>query len=135
MSQEVEQLEAQRSELLKQLCELDDFRPGSITPMTRRCGKPSCHCANSDDPGHGPTMRLTYKIAGKSRSEALSSPNAVKKVEAEIAEYRRFQELTRRLVEVNWNICRLRDAQQDQQSEAQRKKNVKKRSSKKSGKK
>ncbi|SPF44192.1 hypothetical protein SBA4_3180015 [Candidatus Sulfopaludibacter sp. SbA4] len=34
--------------------------PGSIVRAVWRCGKPFCHCAQPDDPGHGPNLRLTW---------------------------------------------------------------------------
>jgi amino acid transporter len=37
-------------------------RPGSITAVVRRCGKPSRHCAKPNDPGHDPQFRLTRSI-------------------------------------------------------------------------
>ena len=76
--------------------------------VTRRCGKPNCHCAQANHPGHGPHRQLTQKIAGKTVTQALSSPSAVRKAEKEIAEFRRFQALAQELIEVNQKICRLR---------------------------
>jgi hypothetical protein len=105
-------LEQRRSELLLQFAQLDDLRPGSVTGMVRRCGKPSCHCAQPDDPGHGPTLRLTYKVQGKTISETLPTPQAVRKAEHEIAEFRRYQELSRAFVEVNERICRSRPVEE-----------------------
>jgi len=81
-------LEQQRSELVLEFAQLKDLRPGSVTGIVRRCGKPTCHCAQPDDPGHGPTLRLTYKVEGKTVSEALPTPAAVRKAEQEIAEFR-----------------------------------------------
>ena len=81
-------LEQQRSELVLGFAQLKDLRPGSVTGIVRRCGKPTCHCAQPDDPGHGPTLRLTYKVEGKTVSEALPTPAAVRKAEQEIAEFR-----------------------------------------------
>jgi len=101
-------LEQQRSQLGMQLARLGDLRPGSVTGIVRRCGKPTCHCAQPDDPGHGPTLRLTYKVQGKTISEALPTPSLVRKAEQEIAEFRKYQELSRAFVEVNEKICRLR---------------------------
>jgi hypothetical protein len=101
-------LEQQRSQLGLQLARLGDLRPGSVTSIVRRCGKPTCHCVQPDDPGHGPTLRLTYKVQGKTISEALPSPSSVRKAEQEIAEFRKYQELSRTFVEVNEKICRLR---------------------------
>lgn len=102
------ELEQQRLHLGTQLARLGDLRPGSVTGIVRRCGKPTCHCAQPDDPGHGPTLRLTYKVQGKTISEALPTPAAVRKAEHEIAEFRKYQELSRAFVEINEKICRAR---------------------------
>ena len=123
-------LEQERSRMLEQFAQLGDFRPGSVTGIIRRCGKPTCHCAQPDDPGHGPTLRLTYKAAGKTITEALPDPATVRKAEREIAEYRKFQELNRGFVEVNQKICHLRPVEQEPDT-AQEKKRLK-RSAKKS---
>jgi hypothetical protein len=101
-----------RSTLLRQISELGDFQPGSITSATRRCGKPGCHCAQPRDPGHGPHFQLTQKIGGKTASQNLASPAAVRKAEAEIAEFRRFRSLTSKLTEVNRSVCRLRPVEE-----------------------
>ena len=120
----------ERSTLLHQVAQLGDFQPGSISSPTRRCGKPTCHCAKPDDPGHGPHFQLTQKIDGKTVTQSLPSPAAVRKAQSEIAEYRKFVELTDDLLDVNRRICRLRPVEQSQQA-AQEKKRAKS-SSKKS---
>lgn len=97
-----------RNQLLQQLSQLGDFQPGSISSVIRRCGKPNCHCAQPHDAGHAPQRRLTQKIAGKTVTQTLPSPTAVRKAEKEIAEFRRFQNLAQQLIEVNQKICRLR---------------------------
>jgi hypothetical protein len=105
-------LEARRSELLHALADLKDMRPGSIVGAVFRCGKPTCHCAQPADPGHGPHLRLTYKWHGKTVTEALPTPAAVRKAEQEVAEFRNYQRLGRELVDVNEQICRLRPVEQ-----------------------
>ena len=85
MSQSLATFEDRRCELLRSIANLKDMRPGSIVGAVWRCGKPSCHCAQPDDPGHGPTLRLTYKLRGKTVTEALPTPAAVRKAEQEIA--------------------------------------------------
>jgi hypothetical protein len=119
-----------RSALLQQVSQLGDFQPGSITSATRRCGKPTCHCAKPNDPGHGPHFQLTRKIDGKTVTQNLPSLAAVRKAESEIAEFRKFQTLTGELVGVNRKICRLRPVEPAEQT-VQGKKRPK-RSSKKS---
>lgn len=101
-------LERRRSELLEEFSRLGNFRAGSITALTRRCGKPGCRCSRPDDPGHGPNLRLTYKLNGKTYSGSLPNQAAVREAEKEIAEFRKFQQLIRAFVEVNAKICRLR---------------------------
>jgi hypothetical protein len=102
------QLESRRAELLHSIANLNDMRPGSIVGAVWRCGKPSCHCAQPEDPGHGPTLRLTYKSKGKTVTEALPTPAAVHKAEQEISEFRKYQQLSQELVETSQQICRLR---------------------------
>jgi hypothetical protein len=114
-------LEKQRSGLAAQLSELSDLRPGSVTGIVRRCGKPTCHCAQADDPGHGPTLRLTYKVQGKTITETLPTPASVRKAEREIAEFRKFQELSRSFLDVNEKICRLRPVEEQPQSHQEKK--------------
>lgn len=106
------QLEQQKRDLLAAFSQLGDLRPGSITAVVRRCGKPNCRCAQPDHPGHGPQQRLTFKRHGKSVTESLSSPAQLRKAQQEIAEYRTFQQLTQSFLEVNEQICRLRPLEQ-----------------------
>jgi len=101
-------LETERSQILRQLTTLGDLRPGSICAVPRRCGKPTCHCAKPNDPGHDPQLRLTYRVGGKTVAESFASPAAFRKAQAEIREYSRWQKLCADLVAVNQKICRLR---------------------------
>ena len=110
-----------RSTLLQRISELGDFQPGSVTSATRRCGSASCHCAKTNDPGHGPHFQLTQKVEGKTVTQNLPSPAAVRKAESEIAEFRRFQTLTGELVDVNRKICRLRPVEQTVQTTQEKK--------------
>ena len=113
MPESLPELLDSRSRLLQELSQLRDFQPGSISSVRRRCGKPSCRCAQPNDPGHGPHQQLTQKIAGKTVTHTLSSLTAVRKAENEIAEFRRFQALAQRLIEVNQKICWLRPAEEE----------------------
>jgi hypothetical protein len=101
-------LDAQRSKLLENFLSLGDLRPGSITAVVRRCGKPSCHCAKPRDPGHDPQFRLTRRVAGKTVTETFPNPTALRKAQQEVAEFHRFQKLSEDLVSVNQKICQLR---------------------------
>jgi len=101
-------LEADRAKLLEEFLRLGDLRPGSITAVMRRCGKPSCHCAKPNDPGHDPQFRLTRRVAGKSVTETFPNPAALRKAQEEVTEFHRFQKLGEDLVSINEKICALR---------------------------
>ena len=107
-------LELHRSKLLQQFLGLGDLRPGSITAVVRRCGKPTCHCAKTDDPGHDPQFRLTRRVAGKTTTETFPTPEAFRKAQQEVSEFHRLQEISQELIAVNEKICALRPAQQTQ---------------------
>jgi hypothetical protein len=101
-------LEADRSRLLEEFLRLGDLRPGSITAVVRRCGKPSCHCAQPNDPGHDPQFRLTRRVAGKTVTESFPNPASLRKAQQEAAEFHRLQKLNADLVSINEKICGLR---------------------------
>ena len=106
-------LEAERADLLEQFLSLSDFRPGSITASVRRCGKPTCHCAKPNDPGHDPQFRLSRKVNGKTVNESFATPAALRKAQQQVAEFHRFQKLSQDLVALNDRICRLRPVAQE----------------------
>ena len=106
-------LELKRTQLLEQFLSLGDLRPGSITASLRPCGKPTCHCAQPNDPGHEPQFRLTRKVHGKTVNESFATPAALRKAQREVTEFQRFQQLGQQLVEINQKICALRPGEEE----------------------
>ena len=108
MSEPLAALEQQRSSILTQILHLGDFRSGSITTISGRCGKPNCRCHLPNQPGHGPNFRLTRKVDGKTVSETFSTAAELRKAQREVEAYHRFRQLSQELLEVNERICRAR---------------------------
>ena len=108
MSDSLQVLEKRRADLMTQILGLGDFRPGSITTTQGRCGNPNCHCHKPNEPGHGPNVRLTYKVNGKTVTASFATAAAQHKAELEVAAFRRYQELNRTFIEINAQICRAR---------------------------
>jgi hypothetical protein len=108
LSQSLVALEQQRSAILSRIVDLGDFRSGSITAISGRCGKPECRCHQPNQPAHGPNFRLTRKVNGKSVSETFASPAELRRAQREVEAFHRFRELSRELLEVNEKICRAR---------------------------
>lgn len=134
MSESLAALERQRSAVLSEIIDLGDFRSGSISAISGRCGKPDCRCHQPGQPAHGPYFRLTRKVNGKTVSETFSSPAQRRKAQREVDNFQRFRALSRQLLDANEQICRLRPVEEDAESSAQEKKRSR-RSSKKSPKK
>jgi hypothetical protein len=89
------------------------FGPVPSRQWCADCGKPSCHCAKPDDPGHDPQFRLTRRVAGKSTTESFPNPSALRKAQQEVAEFHRLQKLSEDLVSVNEKICALRPVERE----------------------
>src|SRR3989442_15871722 len=82
MPNSVHELERRRADIVQKIAGLGDLRPGSITTTQGKCGKPTCHCAEADHPGHGPHWRLTYKVGGRTLTQRLAGGEGKKKGEA-----------------------------------------------------
>ena len=61
-------LQRRKTQLSVRLRFPPDALPGSLAQTHRRCGKPSCHCA--DGPGH-PLWLLTFMVGGQKRVEHI----------------------------------------------------------------
>ena len=129
MPETLVELEQRRSSVLSQIFQLGDFRSGSVTEISGRCGKPNCHCHQPGQPGHGPNVRLTRKIKGKTVSESFSSAAELSKVKREVEAFHSFRQLCQELLQVNEKICRARPVGDVISSEEKKRR---KRSSKKS---
>jgi hypothetical protein len=114
-------LEQQRTVVLSHIVNLGDFRSGSITAISGRCGKPQCHCHQPGQMGHGPNYRLTRKVEGKTVSETFASPAELRKAQREVEAFHRFRELGSELLEVNEKICRLRPVEEAPLSQQEKK--------------
>ena len=121
MTHSLADFEQRRQAIAQQVAQLGDLRAGSITSTSGRCGKPGCRCHQPGQPVHGPNLRLTYKVDGKTVSESLPTPAAIHKAEREVAEFRRFQQLTREFVETNAEICQLRPIEDEPQTDQEKK--------------
>jgi hypothetical protein len=59
------QLRTRRRRLAARLSDPTVMLSGSLVSQTRRCGKPSCRCAEGD--GHGPYTYLSVRTGGNTR--------------------------------------------------------------------
>ena len=106
---ELLQLQQQRASLLKQLANIGDFRPGTLSEYYRRCGKKKCSCAHTDDKHkwHGPHWMVTRKVERKTTTRAVPAA-ALEETRAQLARYQQFKDLLRQLTEVSDRLCHLK---------------------------
>src|ERR1700746_1527444 len=123
MTISLQALRDRRDQLAPSLARVDDLRPGFLTARFRKCGKPNCHCAQKDSPGHGPSYSLTHRFGGNATTQLHPQAPAVDRPKAQIAEYRRFRNLGRELIAVSEQICsaQLRDPEAIPATEAKKK--------------
>ena len=116
----IEELERRRDELRNQLARIRDMRQGSLVGRYRQCGKPSCHCAHEKESAHGPSWSLTRAVGGKTITRIIPA-DAVEQTREQIAEYHKFRELTRELIEINERLCDVRLRTETERSEGVKK--------------
>jgi hypothetical protein len=122
-TQSLELLRLKRDHLLTEFAHLGDLRPGSLVERYRPCGKPSCHCAAKGARGHGPSYSLTRALKGKTTTHIIPPGPAVEQTRQQIAEYRRFRDLVRHLIEVSEQVCDLQLRLSQSAPQAEDKKN------------
>ena len=74
-----------------------DALPGSLALSHRRCGKPSCHCANGD--GH-PLWTLTFMAGGNKRVETIPA-GWVSAIGPRVEAGRRFKQAAAELLAIH----------------------------------
>ena len=126
---QIQELEQRRDELRSRMAAIRDMRQGSLVERYRRCGKQACHCAHEGALGHGPSWSLTRAVGGKTVTRIIPS-DAVERTREQMAEFHKFRELTRELVEINERLCDARLRTDAELSDDRAKKRASRRSSK-----
>ena len=108
---EEKQLQKHIDRIKDELYRLGPMRPGSISKQYNICGSPNCRCKDPVNPKkHGPYYQLSYTWRGKSTSEFVKE-ELLSETQEQVANYKRFKELTQELVDRSVEIARLRKKQ------------------------
>lgn len=100
------QLREECGRLLEVFLGRDPLVKGSVYTLRRRCGKPTCGCAQGEL--HG-TVVLSWSEAGRTRLRSLP-PSRRGDVRAAVRRYQRFRRARARLVKLHAQMLRLIDA-------------------------
>jgi hypothetical protein len=72
---------------------------GTLTPLYRRCGTPTCYCATGEQK-HGPVYSLNWSESGTPTRVYVPS-EMVEQVKAGVEEYRRYRELGQQVADAH----------------------------------
>lgn len=97
------QLRQQKRRLLARLSIPPDGLPGSLALTHRRCGKPTCHCAQGQ--GH-PVWSLTFMVNGAKRVERIPE-DWVETVRHRVDTGRKFREAVAEVFAANAQLLAL----------------------------
>ena len=106
-SLDIQSLQRQRYRILGEIASLGDLRPGRLYRRFHRCGKPTCHCQEEGDPGHGPYFVLQFSADGRQTTRSIPAQQA-DTVRAQTEEYQRLCRLHRELIAVSERLCKAR---------------------------
>jgi hypothetical protein len=94
--------------LLQRFAEIPaDALPGSLALTHRRCGKPTCHCA--DEQGH-PVWSLTFMVDGRKRVERIPD-EWVEQIRPLVEQGRAFKDAVAEVFAANAQLLALRRKQ------------------------
>lgn len=109
-------LRRRKRQIASHLAVPPDALPGSLALTHRRCGKPSCHCA--DGQGH-PVWSLTFMVQGKKPVENIPQP-WVEAVRQRVDQGRQFKDSLAELFVLNAELLVLERKQQPNKNRQKR---------------
>jgi hypothetical protein len=87
------QIDKRIRKIKKELTELGELRPGSLSQQYNVCGKATCRCKDPENPRrHGPYYQVSYGRKGKS-SSTFVRPEDVAAVRKQLANYKKLMQL------------------------------------------
>ena len=87
-----------RGRLIRRLGTLREMLPGSFVERSRKCGKPTCHCAGGEKL-HSQFL-LSVLVDGKPRTFHVPTERA-EEVRAKVAQRKRFEEAAAQIAHLN----------------------------------
>jgi hypothetical protein len=96
----LDQIEKRIERIKKQLQEIGEMRPGSLSKQYNVCGKAGCRCKDETDPKkHGPYYQLSYGHKGKSTTQFIR-PDMIPAIKKQLTNYKRFKALTEEWIDL-----------------------------------
>lgn len=110
-TKKIVKLQARIQGIKKNISELDEMRPGSLSKQFNVCGNPNCRCKDAQNPQkHGPYFQLSYTRKGKSTTEFVRK-ELLMGVRKQLQNYQTFKKLYQEWIDLTIEISKLRREQ------------------------
>ena len=107
VNRKVVTLQREIERIKRELAELGDLRPGSLSQQYNVCGKRTCRCKASPPEKHGPYYQVSYTRKGRSGSKFVRGEQ-VGSVREQLKNYGRLRRLVDRWIEAGVELSNLR---------------------------
>lgn len=107
MSARIRVLQRQIERIKKELMQIEELRPGSLSEQFNVCGTPGCRCKQSPPQKHGPYYQISYTRNGRSSSRFVKR-HELAAVKRQLRDYARMRELMDRWIEAATELSDLR---------------------------
>lgn len=100
-------LQRQIERVKRELAQLGELRPGSLSTQYNVCGSPGCRCKADPPRKHGPYYQISYTRKGKSSSRFVRKED-LPAVRRQLKNYQRLKALVERWVDLAAELSTLR---------------------------
>jgi hypothetical protein len=107
MNRRIQSLERQIEKIKRELLELGDLRPGSLSKQYNVCGNPNCKCKATPPKKHGPYYQLSSTRKGKSRSKFVRKED-IATVRTQLKNYAKLRKLSEQWIDIAEELAILR---------------------------
>jgi len=107
MSRRIQSLERQIEKIKRELAQLGDLRPGSLSKQYNVCGNPNCKCKATPPKKHGPYYQLSSTRKGKSHSKFVRKDD-IAAVRTQLKNYAKLRKLTQQWIDLAEELSLLR---------------------------
>ena len=113
VKQRMQALERRIERIKREIGQLGDLRPGSLSQQYNVCGVPGCRCKASPPQKHGPYFQLSISRKGKDTSRFVRREE-VGTVKRQLRNFARLRTLVDEWIEVGMELSALRiEAERD----------------------
>ena len=104
-------LQRQIDKLKRELADIGDLRPGSLSTQYNVCGSPGCRCKASPPVKHGPYYQVSYTRKGKSSTKFVKKED-LPEVRKQLKNYQRMKLLMEKWIDLAIELSILRLAKE-----------------------